>query len=368
MKILYFAPIAYDGLKQRPQYIADYLAKEHEVWYIEPTVSIMKYVLKGGKTYKRLDYDINSNLHIVKLDGRFAAHISLQAFDFFGINTIYERKQIAELIRHCDIIWIGYCGWYDVIKNVQHKMIIYDKMDDDVSITQNKLLKKLLMRVEPLLIKRANLIFVTAKKFLDELLKQGKKVYHIPNAFDRSMNSNCIQKDLKDNNNRKVFGYVGMIAHWFDVSAIETILEADEKNIVVLVGPSQIPPIIHDRVIYTGTVPKEEVACYIQSFDVCLYPFKKSEFLDTIDPVKIYEYLAMNKPVIAVNSIETAKFDNLIYRYGDNRELSSILALKEWKAPFISENDYNLFFDNNTWEQRVNLIKDIIKNEVYNVG
>lgn len=37
MRIVYFAPIAYAELKQRSQYIAEYLAKEHQVVYVEPT-------------------------------------------------------------------------------------------------------------------------------------------------------------------------------------------------------------------------------------------------------------------------------------------------------------------------------------------
>ena len=49
MKILFFSPIEYQGLKQRPQYIAEGLAKKHEVTYVDPTVSAMKYLLKGGE-------------------------------------------------------------------------------------------------------------------------------------------------------------------------------------------------------------------------------------------------------------------------------------------------------------------------------
>ena len=41
MKILYFAPLAFGDLKQRPQEIAAALAEKHEVWYIEPTISLI---------------------------------------------------------------------------------------------------------------------------------------------------------------------------------------------------------------------------------------------------------------------------------------------------------------------------------------
>ena len=38
MKILYFAPIYYSDMKQRPQQIAEFLSKDHQIYYIEPTI------------------------------------------------------------------------------------------------------------------------------------------------------------------------------------------------------------------------------------------------------------------------------------------------------------------------------------------
>jgi hypothetical protein len=367
MKILYFAPIAYDGLKQRPQHIAELLSKDNEIWYIEPTISLMKYLLKGGRSYKNECYDINSKFHICKMNGMLTLHISLQAFDCFKLNTISERIQIHELITCCDIIWVGYCGWYDIISKVKDKLIIYDKMDDDVNITLNHLLKKFILRVEPKLINKANVILVTAKKFYQDLSKIKNNVYYIPNALNKELNIHQYPPNkIIKNEKCKVYGYIGMIAHWFDPIVIESIISANENNIVVLVGPNHIQPIVHDRIKYIGTVPKDEIGKYIESFDICLFPFKASDFLDTIDPVKIYEYLAVNKPVIAIDSMETKKFGNLIYRYKNVNELKNLLN-DNLVAPFKSREEYNEFFIKNTWENRVNTILEILKLEVQNV-
>ena len=85
---------------------------------------------------------------------------------------------------------------------------------------------------------------------------------------------------------RKVFGYVGMIAEWFDNKAIEVIAE-NPNNQVILVGPCECERIEKQNITYIGKVEKSEVEKYICSFDICIYPFKKSELLDTINPVKI---------------------------------------------------------------------------------
>ena len=64
MKILYFSPIEYQGLKQRPQYIAEGLARQHEVTYVDPTVSMMKFLLKGGEKPGGYAYRVNEHLKV----------------------------------------------------------------------------------------------------------------------------------------------------------------------------------------------------------------------------------------------------------------------------------------------------------------
>ena len=71
MKILYFSPIEYQGLKQRPQYIAEGLARQHEVTYVDPTVSMMKFLLKGGEKPGGYAYRVNEHLKVVRLSGAF---------------------------------------------------------------------------------------------------------------------------------------------------------------------------------------------------------------------------------------------------------------------------------------------------------
>ncbi|MCO5382258.1 MAG: glycosyltransferase [Methanosarcina barkeri] len=53
--------------------------------------------------------------------------------------------------------------------------------------------------------------------------------------------------------------------------------------------------------ILTGKIPFEEVPKHIAAADICLLPAYKNEIMMNIVPIKIYEYMAMGKPVIATN-------------------------------------------------------------------
>lgn len=56
---------------------------------------------------------------------------------------------------------------------------------------------------------------------------------------------------------------------------------------------------IEDRIIIQDWVPYEEVPEHIAAADICILPAYKNEIMKNIVPIKMYEYMAMGKPVIA---------------------------------------------------------------------
>jgi glycosyltransferase involved in cell wall biosynthesis len=57
---------------------------------------------------------------------------------------------------------------------------------------------------------------------------------------------------------------------------------------------------LKDRIILTGKKPYEEIPSFIAVSDVCLLPaYPDEKIMQDIVPIKMYEYMAMKKPVIA---------------------------------------------------------------------
>ena len=54
-----------------------------------------------------------------------------------------------------------------------------------------------------------------------------------------------------------------------------------------------------DKLILEDWKPYEEIARYISASDVCILPAKANEIMRNIVPIKMYEYMAAGKPVIA---------------------------------------------------------------------
>lgn len=356
MIIVYFSPIAYDELKQRPQYIAEGLSEKHHVYYVEPTIRLTSCLLGHGKEYKGRKYNINPNLEVIRCDGTLVLPFRWNVYDYLSLNGLAERVYLKKVVEQADLLIVGFEGWMNVLTWVKDKKIIYDKMDDNVQLSLSNEVKCYLKRCEEKLLNKVTGMFVTAEKFYHDYQKRIKNVHLIPNGVNLECD-NLVSEPKREN--KKVYGYVGMIADWFDMEVIKEISKIDDSQIV-LVGPCNIEPFEAENVRYTGKVPKTQVAEMIQSFDVCLYPFKKTELLDTINPVKIYEYLALNKPVIAVDSLEMRKFGKLVYRYEGIEDLWD-LCNSELDKPFCNETECMKFVDANSWNNRVKQILRIVE-------
>jgi glycosyltransferase involved in cell wall biosynthesis len=58
---------------------------------------------------------------------------------------------------------------------------------------------------------------------------------------------------------------------------------------------------IEDKVIFTGSVPHHKIPEYISSADICVAPFRDTKVTRCKSPLKIVEYMAMGKAIVAGN-------------------------------------------------------------------
>lgn len=58
---------------------------------------------------------------------------------------------------------------------------------------------------------------------------------------------------------------------------------------------------LEDRLVLEGWKPYGEVPNYVAAADVCLLPAKRSKIMENIVPIKMYEYLAAGKTVLATD-------------------------------------------------------------------
>lgn len=378
-KILYLASVDWFWIKQRPQHFCELLSENNKVTYL------CKQRWKKGKNVvishshnenqlNKYQIKINKNLNVIR-----KKLIPFQnKFKFISyLNDEIYRKYILDLDKkdNYDVIIITYPSLYNVIpkKLFHRKIFLYDCMDNYKSF--NNVNKNSILNDEKKLINICNYIVVSSNDLYDNIIKVNSdikdKTYIINNGVDiKSFNVNSIDKVsddnlLKKNNNKKV-GYVGTISEWVDLELIKSIALRNKNIEFYFIGPISESLNIDsfksiNNIKFVGSQPYYSIPNIVNSLDICIMPFKKSELVQSVNPVKIYEYLAMGKPVIALKYDETDKFGSLIYTYETEKQfedcLYKILNRREEKDII---NERINFAKKNSWKERVNKLEELI--------
>ncbi len=216
--------------------------------------------------------------------------------------------------------------------------------------------------LEPKLIKKADIVVTNSLYYTEYCLQFNKhstyigqgckldvfnpeKIKHVPVELTQ----------LK----RPVIGYVGALdSARLDHTIVQTIAEANSDWQVVLVGPadeafekSSLKQLAN--VHFLGRRPIETLPEYMMGFDVCMNPQLINLITHGNYPLKIDEYLAMGKPVVATATKAMKLFQEYVY-LAENAENYPVLiqkALKEHTE--ISAEAGKKFAQSHTWENSV---------------
>jgi glycosyltransferase involved in cell wall biosynthesis len=101
-----------------------------------------------------------------------------------------------------------------------------------------------------------------------------------------------------------IIGYSGGLHRHVDFDLIEGMARARPAWSWVLAGTPQVATSGIEglpNVFLAGTVAHGSLHRYLDAFDVCIVPYRHSEFTRTVVPAKVNEYLAAGKPVVSTD-------------------------------------------------------------------
>jgi glycosyltransferase involved in cell wall biosynthesis len=208
--------------------------------------------------------------------------------------------------------------------------ILYDYVDDINAFFGDH--QKIVMGHQYLL-KNANYILATAQKLKNEVQRIRPDVIFSPNGvdfdqFERSARREFpfppsdMQEILARSN--PVIGYYGALAHWFDYDLLKRVASLRPDYQFILIGPdydgtvelNQIQKI--SNIHWLGEKPYQELPHYLQYFDVATIPFKINEITHATSPLKLFEYMAGEKPVVITPMQESMNYPGVLV--GENSE------------------------------------------------
>ncbi len=167
---------------------------------------------------------------------------------------------------------------------------------------------------QPLLLREADLLFVTARALESEFRAGQLAPLLVPNGVDFDLFHQAPANDAPYP--RPVVGYAGAIADWFDFDLLEAVARARPQYSFVIVGAFEREQHVSGPAIerlrklsnihLLGHKPFAEVPTFLAGFDVCTIPFVVNRVTEATNPVKMYEYLAAGKPIVSTPLAEVS--------------------------------------------------------------
>lgn len=378
--ILCFAPDLWSDIWRNRHHLLTVFAERNKVLYVEPRTYLRETVQKllAGRfpwrdiwrervTPVRPNLYVYHNLPHAPISGRFPLG-ELTA----GLRRSSLRHQMRRLGMSQPILWLCRPEMGDLIGQWGEKLVLYHVVDE-YSAYEGVANPEEVRRRERELLQRADLVITTAPALYESKRPFNRHTYLVPNAVNYELFAEVILRDGPEPADlaglpRPRIGYVGAVNAKLDLRYFSAVADAYPAASVVIVGPVNIPAEDEElrrlkaapNVRFLGRKPAEQVPCYIKAMDVCLLPYRQNEWTRHISSLKLYEYMACEKPIVASDVPAARQFAELVYIVGTPAEAVPAVGQALRGHPEEIRRRQRRVAQENTWRRRVEMLSDII--------
>lgn len=337
--VIYPPTVDWSWMKQRPHQLIEGLSKKgYLCFYVN-----INHKQRSGRSYFN---KINENLYV--------------------IGDVYVLQFIKK-----PIILVGWTDHYRLVQRFEKPVIIYDYLDD-LSVSAEEVDAQKLEHHQYFL-KESQIVAVTASKLEEDALRYRKGIISVPNAGNYKdfhlEKKPSLPKDMKRilESGKKVIGYYGALAKWFDYDLIKEVAKLRPDYEFVLIGPDYDNSIHSEHldeienIHWLGIKKYEELPAYLYYFDLAMIPFKVNEITRATSPVKIFEYMAGGKLTVSTALDECKKYKSVLVAKDSNdfaKKIDEAVKITtEKKLVKIIDTEAR----KNTWEARISVIEGALK-------
>lgn len=240
-----------------------------------------------------------NNKRLAKDIQEVADRVGFKNYILFNDNDIFRGYWLKELLQ--PKLYIYYCRDF---------------------LTSSGYFKKHGSILEPLHISKADLALSNSLYLTRYLNKYNTHAYFTGQGCNVALFDASKEYDIPTDipkSGKPIIGYVGTItARRLDISILHTLITKRADWDFVFVGPEddifKKSSLRHfSNVFFTGKKDVKQLPAYIRAFDVCINPQLVNDLTIGNYPLKIDEYLAMGKPVVATKTYAMEMFQNYCY-------------------------------------------------------
>ena len=342
-------------LFQRPQQLAKEFAKNRCLVFFEVTKLTDKvdFIKEYADNLYLVNYDIKNFASLFK---RLLKETTKPRY-LFTASTCWDLNDevVSEYVSN------GYKFLYDYLDDLSPKLAGTDKLPINVEKIHNYVINNI----------DNSFVLCTADILYEDMINKRKSnmnVIYVSNGVDyehfTKINKKLeFTKDYQDilNNKKPVIGYYGALASWFDYDLIRYVANSRKDYNIVLIGSKYDTDFDKekiyelDNVYYLGAKKYDELPSYATKFDICILPFKINSITKSTNPIKIFEYMALNKPIVSTDLNECRKYKSVLTSKTKEEFLNNIdKTIKGVSKEYL--NTLKTESKENTWESKAKYI------------
>ncbi|MGL4766701.1 MAG: glycosyltransferase [Formosimonas sp.] len=360
--VFVFAVIDWHFRMQRPQHLAKGLAQcGKRVFYFSN-----HFVNSAEPGYELERLDENAELYQIKLHVNGAPAIYFAGPSQNDINSINASmsKFLIDFGIVSSISIVQHAYWYPTANGLPNNFLMYDCMDHHEGFGN---VPQEIIELEHKLLATSNSVITTSSWLEDFAKGHNPNVVTIRNATEYGHFATPPQEVFVDPKGRKIIGYFGAIAEWFDVELVEKVARHFPDCLVLLIGNDTInagKQLNAPNIELVGEVPYHKLPYYLHAFDVCLLPFLVIPLTLATNPVKVYEYLSAGKSVVSVDLPELSQFEGLVRVAATHDEFAHQIQLALNDMPLSNDvvQARQHFAQQQTWRLRTEKLLSYINN------
>ena len=349
-------------LFQRPQHISKNFSNNNCLVFYEVTT-----VTDKVKTLKQ----INTNLFLVNFN-----NTAMKKLLFTELKKIKKPKYIQFYSTDCTIN-------LTTLKNYINEgyKIIYEYIDDlsPLLVGTKELPVNIKEKYNYMLQDKENVFVVVTADEIEKDVKSKRgteKLVFSCNGVDYNHFTNIDKNYSFDkkflnilNSKKPIIGYYGALASWFDYEMIKYLAKSRPEYNIVLLGIKYDDsfdnqnlnkyPNIH----FLGSKSYNVLPNYASKFTVCTIPFLINDITQATSPLKLFEYMALGKPIVTTNMNECKKYNSVMI--ANNKQEFVELIDKSISIYQDNNSDYFKLLNKealeNTWEAKALSIINLLK-------
>ena len=231
------------------------------------------------------------------------------------------------------ILWINAQDAAHMAGRMGESKVIYDITDDWTKFSHfidRPALLALTVHQDQYLCRNADHVIVCSQSLYNSRQPLARSIHLIPNGVDLGHytavtdSAAPLPPDASPGAwPRPVFGYTGSIhPDRVDVNLLmelaRLLTSRGLPGSIVLLGPNMLPPADTQRLAATGRVllpgprPYADLPQYMRAFDVCITPHCMTAFVESLNPIKLWEYLAAGKPIVSTDVAGFRDFPDVV--------------------------------------------------------